>query len=230
MREGEHRSIGEVLNLLKPEFDDITISKIRFLESQGLIDPVRTPSGYRMFGDGDIERLRLILRTQREQFLPLKVIKQRLDNGGADDLEPGFSDEPEAPVFDLGPTSASFSFDELASAAGISKSLLAKLEEAGVIVAHRTRAGVTYDDDALLIAKAATRLIDAGLEVRHLRAYKLAADREAGILEQLLAPVAHQRTDAGRTATLQSLGALVNSGEELRRALLRRTLRESLLH
>ncbi len=231
MREGEHRSIGEVLNLLRTEFDDITISKIRFLESQGLVEPVRTPSGYRMFGDADIERLRWILRAQREQFLPLKVIKQRLDEGTADSAEPE-TDDPDsthAPAFPMEPASMTLSFDEVARAAGLKKQVLTDLEDAGVVVGQRTRTGMVYDDDAVLVAKAASHLLASGLEVRHLRSYKVAAEREAGILEQLLAPVAHARSGGGREAALRSLGSLVADGEELRRALLRRSLRGTLV-
>jgi DNA-binding transcriptional MerR regulator len=232
VREGEHRSIGEVLNLLQPEFDDITISKIRFLESQGLVEPVRTPSGYRMFCENDIERLRWILRSQREQFLPLKVIKQRLEDGGVEHLvaDPDEAeDASDAPVFAMEPSSESMSFDEVARASGISKKVLTELEDAGVVSGTRTRSGMVYDDDALLVAKAAAHLLASGLEVRHLRAYKVAAEREAGILEQLLAPMAHARNGTGREATLRSLGSLVADGEELRRALLRRSLRGSLV-
>ncbi len=231
MREGEHRSIGEVLNLLRTEFDDITISKIRFLESQGLVEPVRTPSGYRMFGDADIERLRWILRAQREQFLPLKVIKQRLDDGTVDHLEAETDDSDSAPspAFPMEPSSFSLSFDEVAAAAGINKKVLSELEEAGVVVGHRARSGTVYDDDAVQVAKAAAHLLASGLEVRHLRSYKVAAEREAGILEQLLAPLAHARSGGGREAALRSLGSLVADGEELRRALLRRSLRGSLV-
>lgn len=231
MREGEHRSIGEVLNLLKPEFDDVTISKIRFLESQGLIEPVRTPSGYRMFCDADIERLRFILRTQREKFLPLKVIKERLEEGGVGRSLADPSDvDDEGPLFDVGTSGAALSFDELASAVGVSKTQLTKLEDSGVIAGARTRGGIVYDDDAVLVAKAAARLLDAGLEVRHLRSYKVAADREAGVLEQLLAPVAHTKGAGSRDTTLRSLESMVSNGQELRRAMLRRALRDTLLH
>ncbi len=223
-----HRSIGDVLALLKAEFSDITISKIRFLESQGLISPHRTPAGYRQFNEVDIDRLRWILMQQRDRFLPLKVIKQRLDAGGGprEGDEPASEGEIPDPL-DLGPAGLQLTLGELTSASGLTKVQVAALEKAGVLTAKRTKQGEYYDDDAMLVAKTAAGLLAKGLDVRHLRSYKIAAEREAGILEQLLAGQAHAQSAVAQRDALRSLGQMVILGEELRRALLRQALRGS---
>jgi DNA-binding transcriptional MerR regulator len=223
-----HRSIGDVLAQLKAEFSDITISKIRFLESQGLINPHRTPAGYRQFNEIDIDRLRWILTQQRDRFLPLKVIKQRLDAGGGPRDGDDWGTEAEAPdPLGLDPAGLQLTLDELTAASGLTKVQVAALEKAGVLTAKRTKQGEHYDDDAMLVAKTAAGLLAKGLEVRHLRSYKIAAEREAGILEQLLAAQAHAQSALAQRDAHRSLGQMVILGEELRRALLRQALRGS---
>jgi len=198
-------SIGEVLAKLRPEFPDVTISKIRFLESEGLVEPQRTSSGYRKFGHDEIARLRYVLAAQRDRYLPLKVIREHLDAMDRG-LEPpqGPGAAPKVPMTvvasDGFPTPESFSRDgsdlrlsreELIDAAGIDGAQLAQLESYGLI---GTRPGSAhYDGNALVVAKTVAEMSGFGLEPRHLRAFKSAADREVGLVEQVVAPMNNQR-------------------------------------
>jgi len=229
-------SIGEVLTLLKDEFPDITISKIRFLESQGLLDPERTPSGYRKFYDSDVARLRWILRQQREHFLPLKVIKGRLvgeneaepegDNGGGARLVPAPSSEPDP----LTPprTRTSLTIQELAASCGLEPDDLKELERYGLITS-RTVGGTPYfDDDALAAANVAAGFMKFGVEARHLRMYKTAAEREAGFFEQVVMPMLKQRNPEARRQAGETLAELARLGQRLRSAMLRNALRDYL--
>jgi DNA-binding transcriptional MerR regulator len=235
-------SIGEVLALLKDEFPDVTISKIRFLESQGLLDPERTPSGYRKFYDTDVDRLRWILRQQREHFLPLKVIKGRL-RGGAEGLD-GSTDEGEvsgpgrastaaavAPTADnstlvVHTSGASLSIGELASASGLSEDDLRELERFGILAGRRVGSAVYYDEEALSVAGMAAGFMKYGVEARHLRMYKTAADREAGFFEQLVMPMLKQRNPQARRQATDTLAELAGLGQGLRQAMLRQALRQ----
>jgi DNA-binding transcriptional MerR regulator len=315
---GSHLSIGEVLALLLEEFPDVTISKIRFLESQGLIDPERTASGYRKFYSDDVELLRCILREQRENYLPLRVIKDRIDSGeidptgeqprprdmprgiknvsepsgvprpdahpsagrsradgtdqrstngasagdtadsepvtGAavlfqrtDDTTPASPDPapapasaptPEAPssadqrVADRGPVAATgamlpgllLSADELCALAGITREQLADLESYGVITSPGSSDG-PFDEDAVEIATISKRFLDAGIEPRHLRGWRVAADREAGLLEQLIQPLLRQRNPEARAQAVAQLEELEQTGGRLRAAMMRSSLR-----
>ncbi len=355
-----HLSIGEVLSLLSDDFPDLTITKIRFLESQGLIDPERTASGYRKFYDFDIERLRWILRQQRENFLPLKVIRDRLDeydgkpgttgadvadqpqldlarDPGADDPPPVWmadharaendrrgtagettttdgapgpvattaevpTPEPDEPnptgtrsgrrvppspgkpgsksgakakagakakksrskkpettgaadrtrpkpgnekteqavtAADEHPTptaasgaaptdvsDVSMSRDELIAAAGLDARHLTELESYGIVRADHGPDGDLYGAEAFVCARHAATMLQAGLEPRHLRTYKIAADREAGLYEQLVLPVLRRRTPDARREALEIVDRLVASGAAIHAALLRRSLEE----
>lgn len=204
-------SIGEVLSLLRPDFPEISISKIRFLEAEGLIEPERTPSGYRKFSHHDVERLRYVLTSQREHYLPLKVIKEHLDaiDRGLEPA-PSIGTGPQVPrvvlagdgnpspdAFAAEPSELRLSRAELLSAAEIDEALLDQLVTFGLL---RMRAGSThFDGDALVIAKTAGELAAFGLEPRHLRAFKTAADREVGLVEQVVSPMRRAR-DAGAKA------------------------------
>lgn len=242
MSERSHLSIGEVLSLLQQEFPDVTISKIRFLESQGLLDPERTPSGYRKFYGPDIERLRWILNQQRENFLPLKVIKGRLDDVGDDAVpppaaaaapavEPGADGaHDDATALDPGPTSVSLTADELAGAAGLTRDLIIDLERYGLLAGKSVGSMRLYDDEALLVARVAAAFLRHGIEPRHLRMYKVAADREAGFLEQIITPVLKQRNPAARRQAVETIDELTGLGQNLRSALLRESLRSHLGH
>jgi DNA-binding transcriptional MerR regulator len=260
-----HLSIGEVLNLLQDEFPDVTISKIRFLESQGLLDPERTPSGYRKFYDEDIERLRWILRQQRENFLPLKVIKDRLAAGELDapvptappegdaetagDLAPSTPTAPPAPrpsvsadaprrrptpvppvapVLETGQSAVSLSLEELVAATGLTAKVIADLERYGLLASRTLGATTYYDEDALVTARVAATFIGHGVEPRHLRMYKVAAEREAGVFEQLVMPMLKQRSPASRQQAIDTLEELAGLGDQLRASMLRQALREEL--
>ena len=236
---GAVRSIGEVLHLLEDEFPEITISKIRFLESQGLLSPERTPSGYRKFRDGDVDRLRWILAQQRDNFLPLRVIRQRLD---ADDWsvdEIGSSDiddaphavpvyvEPE-PTFDLDSSAGRYGIEELATSAGLDIAEVRDLLRFGVLDPVVTEPAPIFDDDSLVIAKAAKVFMERGVEPRHLKSWRLAADREANIIEQLVAPMTHSGADDAMAGALELASELVKLGGDLRYAMLRGSLRPAL--
>lgn len=194
-------SIGAVLEALRPEFPDVTISKIRFLEEQGLIDPERTPSGYRKFGHDDLDRLRFVLAVQRDHYLPLRVIRDHLDavDAGLDPPPlPGAPRVPrlvrpaaEAPTTALTRAElADGAGSELADGAGGGPGLLAELESYGLVSAAPDG---TYDADALAVVRAAAGLARFGIEPRHLRPFRTAADREAGLVEQVVAPLRRQR-------------------------------------
>ncbi|MFC5177069.1 MerR family transcriptional regulator [Nocardioides taihuensis] len=203
-------NIGEVLDRLRPDFPGVTIPKIRFLEDKGLIKPERTPAGYRKFTPEDVERLRYILRMQRDHYLPLKVIGEHLDAIDRG-LEPPPIEAvvPTVPKVALAadglPSADSFrradkvrlSRRELLKIAEVSEELLDQLEQYGLVV-PRTGTG-HYDTDALVIATTARELSDFGLEPRHLRAFKTAADREVGLVEQVVAPLRRGR-DASAAA------------------------------
>ncbi len=195
-------NIGQVLDLLRADFPSVTIPKIRFLEDKGLIKPERTPSGYRKFSHRDVDRLRYVLRMQRDHYLPLKVIGEHLDAIDRG-LEPPAIETtvPTVPTVALAPdgvpSAESFrrtdnmrlSRKELVKIAGVDDALLTELEQMGLITPLRGTGH--YDTDALVIAQTARELADFGFEPRHLRAFKTAADREVGLVEQVVAP--HKR-------------------------------------
>ncbi|HUQ38621.1 MAG TPA: MerR family transcriptional regulator [Acidimicrobiales bacterium] len=257
--ERAYLSIGEVLTLLKEEFPDVTISKIRFLESQGLLDPERTPSGYRKFYDTDVERLRWILQQQRENFLPLKVIKGRLAPGAEPDAEdePGATmptAEPAGPSEVAAPdppaaTSAparqtrvvrtppprpaapaggdvSMTIEELVEASGLPAPGVRELEKYGMLAGRKVAGVVYYDDEALTVATLAAGFAQFGVEARHLRMYKNAAEREVGFFEQVVMPLLKQRNPDSRRQAMATLAELGTLGEGLRAALLRQALKD----
>jgi DNA-binding transcriptional MerR regulator len=202
--------IGEVLALLQGEFRDISISKIRFLESEGLIHPARSPSNYRRFDASDVERLRYILTAQRDEYLPLRVIKERLVPPGGGEHAAGSGAGTAG--------GGSLSRRELLASAGIDDEQLAELETFGLV----RRAGRVYGPNALQVASAAAALGRYGVEARHLRAVRAAVEREISFIEQVVAPTLRQRNPeargrAARTAreiaalTLRLHGALVEA-------------------
>lgn len=339
MTDRSHLSIGEVLSLLREEFPDVTISKIRFLESQGLVDPERTPSGYRKFYDHDVERLRWILRQQRENFLPLKVIRGRLSEQpgepGEDDdpagipsvgeaatvgagepawsagwaQKPGPAPEPSAlgtsrrsepggedpdrmapdpaQALDLGGPAAprpgrnrpparpgstpslfaglhrpetagsatdeaggdgparpsgpsgprtgvamgeendTYTAEELAAAAGAETGLVTDLKQYGLIAPHATVAGTPYyEPSAVAVTRAAAEFARHGVEARHLRMWRNAADREADLFQQVVLPLLRQRNPQARRQAADILADLARAGAELRSALVDRAVRD----
>lgn len=208
------RSIGQVLAVLKSEFSDISISKIRFLETEGLVAPERAPSGYRRYRDEDVDRLRYILRVQKEHYLPLKVIREHLDmmdRGMAPpametprpraqaEPEPGLQRQPEAvpprqgmngrpqrPPSQAPKPPLRLSRQELLEASGLAEPVLVELEKQQIIAPRRGTG--FYGRDALTVALVTRRLAEYGMDARHLRAFKMAADREAGLVDQAMAP------------------------------------------
>ncbi|MFF7985563.1 MerR family transcriptional regulator [Streptomyces sp. NPDC007901] len=206
-------SIGTVLNVLRDEFPEVTISKIRFLESEGLIEPRRTPSGYRKFSAKDVERLGHVLRMQRDHYLPLKVIREHLDAMERGEAAPlpvvGRQRDGEAvPMVPEVPTVARIGRDELLAAAEISESCLEEWESYGLIAPLED--GV-YDAETVTVAVLVAELGRFGIEPRHLRVMKAAADREAGLVDQVVAPLKRHRnpqTRAHAEARTKELAAL----------------------
>ena len=231
-------NIGEVLDRLRPDFPGITIPKIRFLEDKGLIKPDRTPAGYRKFTAEDVERLRYILRMQRDHYLPLRVIGEHLDAIDRG-LEPPPIEAvvPTVPKVALAadglPSPESFSRaddvrlsrKELLKIAGVSEALLDQLEQYGLIV-PRTGTG-HYDTDALVVARSARELADFGFEPRHLRAFKTAADREIGLVEQVVAPLRRGRDAAARARAEEAVSEIAALSVRLHATLVKTGLRSS---
>ena len=214
------RSIGQVLPLLKSEFPDISISKIRFLESEGLVAPERAPSGYRRYSEADVDRLRYILRMQRDHYLPLKVIRENLammDRG----IEAPTADTPaaQAPAANPKPVSVpetgppaqesprpiKLTRRELIQVSGLSEATLIELERQQMVVPRR--GSLYYGREALTLCVVARKLQGYGMDTRHLRAIKQAAEREAGLVEQAVRP--HLVRSANPAQTLRDVSQLV---------------------
>lgn len=280
MTERDYLSIGEVLALLLDEFPDVTISKIRFLESQGLIDPERTSSGYRKFTDGEVQRLRFILREQRENYLPLRVIRDRLDEDNTDlsaeypaptgdvttsghpaaraagvrNVSPTPTPQhsaphASAPAPNAAPTSEiaideiipvlhdheqrriarehsdrteSIPRDDLLRLLAINPDLLRDLEHAGLVTGHDVGDTTFFDGYSIEAAKIAGRFSELGIDVRHLRTWKGAVDREMSLYEQRILPMLRQRNPESREEAFSMLEELVELGEHMRAALIAR--------
>ncbi len=235
-------SIGQVLARLRPEFPDVSISKIRFLEAEGLVDPERAPSGYRKFTAAHVERLRYILGAQRDHYLPLKVIGEHLE-AMERGLEPptAAGASPRVPVTahpeleaqaedgttcsdDLSGT-LRISVGELVANSGLSEARLDELIGFGLV---RPITGTEYfDADALAVATTVARLGEYGLEPRHVRAFKTAADREVGMIEQVIKPVARQKDAASHARAAEMAAELSVLSVRLHAALVRSGLRHT---
>jgi DNA-binding transcriptional MerR regulator len=208
--------IGEVLAQLRPEFPDISTSKIRFLEAEGLIEPARSRSGYRRFSASDIARLRYILTMQRDSYLPLRVIRERLADGG----EPGHGQQ-EAHGSERTP--AGLTRHQLLDAADISDAELTELEDYGLI----RRVGRQYGRDALAVARAVAALHQYGVQARHLRAVKASADKEANLIEQVVAPQLRQRGPGARDAAARTAWQIADLTLRLHATLVESALAEA---
>jgi DNA-binding transcriptional MerR regulator len=300
MQERPYLSIGEVLGLLLEEFPDVTISKIRFLESQGLIDPERTASGYRKFYDNDVDLLRVILREQRENFLPLRVIRDRLESGAIEDptgpttpprgirnmptadasettdadddfgidridqiehaeqtdevaaSEPPTNHHPAAQhkpaAIEPAPTTTaaehssapsavrtasatgaehrheSFAATDVCQLAGLTAAQLAELESYGLLSGKGSGSSTLYTAGDLAIAQAAAGFMQHGVEGRHLKAWRQAAEREASLFEQMILPLLRQRNPQARQQAMATLTSLAELGGQLRAAIVRSAL------
>jgi DNA-binding transcriptional MerR regulator len=223
-------TIGEVLNVLRDDFPDVTISKIRYLESEDLVHPQRTPSGYRKFSGADVARLRYVLSAQRDRYLPLRVIKEHLaalDSGlplpGSD--APAAAAEAARAAADAGDADGAMSPEEFARAAGMDLDQLADCLQFGLLA---TDPEGRYPVADLPVARAAAGLAQHGLEPRHLRVYRTAAEREAGLVEQLVTPVLRARSEDARARATEKLRELAGLSAQLHGALLEARLRDLL--
>jgi len=220
-------TIGQVLGALRSDFPDVTISKIRYLESEELVHPQRTPSGYRKFSAADVSRLRYVLAAQRDQYLPLRVIKEHLDaldRGEEVPGQQGAGAEPEQATGEqLG--TAPLPAAEFARAAGLSEAQLADCVQFGLVTPD---AAGRHRPSELPVARAAAGLARHGIEPRHLRVYRTGVEREASLLEQLVAPVLRARSDEARTRAEEQLQELAVLSAQLHGALLEARLREVL--
>jgi DNA-binding transcriptional MerR regulator len=215
MSDNEVRSIGEVINLLREDFPDVSVSKIRFLESQGLIDPGRSDSGYRQFDDADLARLRFILEQQRDHFLPLKVIKSKLTLWERGEDMASLTTQSATSGDDGGEP---LSRDDLLRRSGLTSEQLDELREMGVI---KTVADSTvYGPEVGIVATEARRLMEQGLEARHLRAVRLAVDREAELLRQMAAPLARANNSEARSKVKELIDLSGGSIQAMHRAML----------
>ena len=283
-----YKSIGEVLGLLLEEFPNVTISKIRFLESQGLIEPERTPSGYRKFTDAEIERLRYILREQETNYLPLRVIRDRLDESGAVprdptsptslpaalrnqtvgdvsrelarihklnvaqvdvdesveiEIDPAVLAESErlhpaarravprpatkapvavAPV--AGTHGGPISHEDLVESSGLSDADVRLLEQFGLITARQVGGDTFYEAAAREIGSLAKGFLDLGIDIRHLKSWRLAAEKEAALFEQRLMPMLRQKNPEARSQSADMLASLVGLAGDLRRVLVQQAV------
>jgi DNA-binding transcriptional MerR regulator len=232
-----YQSIGEVLVAVKTEFPDITISKIRFLEAEGLIEPERTPSGYRKFYVDDVDRLRSILRLQRDEYLPLKVIKERLlkqdaDDEGTDGEAPDPDDDADDAAVDEGladaPTGLQMSIEEMSAATGVERDRIKELESFGIVCSHGPDGARYYDGDDYIVLSIVKDFFRYGIEPRHLTMYKHFADRESKFFEDLVAPRLRQKNPDARRVAAEMLADLSITSRKLKQALLRTNLGEDL--
>jgi DNA-binding transcriptional MerR regulator len=223
-------TIGAVCKQLEREFPDISISKIRYLEDQKLLSPRRTPGGYRLYGPADVDRLRTILRLQRDEFLPLRVIRQELASGRSDsDLAQGSAPEPRAlrrSSFALRGPGSLYRLDEVLDDTGADRALVKELEDYGVIKGERHDGEPFYDDTEREIVRAVTELKRFGVGGRNLRVFRTSADREAALLEQILAPALRSRNPERRKEAVEALENLAAIASHLKHLLLIRDLRK----
>lgn len=235
-----YQSIGEVLVSVKTEFPDITISKIRFLEAEGLIEPERTPSGYRKFYVDDVETLKSILRMQRDEYLPLKVIKERLLKQGAEaelfdedgvaienDGEAGSATSASEELAEA-PTGLQMSLEEMSAATGVERDRIKELESFGIVCSHGPDGAKYYDGDDYIVLSIVKDFFRFGVEPRHLTMYKHFEEREADFFETIVAPTLRQKNPDARRAAGQTLADLAVTSRKFKQALLRSNLRDNL--
>jgi DNA-binding transcriptional MerR regulator len=210
-------TIGNVCRRLKPEFPDISISKIRYLEDQGLLALKRTQGGYRLFGEEDVERLETILRLQRDEFLPLRVIREELAAGAGRERRRRRSA--------LGAEEEDVELEELCERSGLDAPRVRELEEYGLLEPHLEAGRRLYSETDVEIATACDTLARYGIAARHLRAFRTAADREAALLEALIAPALRSRNADRRRAGMEDLQRLAETAQELSQLLFARNVR-----
>ena len=211
--------IGEVVRRLGEEFPDISISKIRYLEDEGLLTPRRTQGGYRLFSEEDVDRLQIILRLQRDEFLPLRVIRDELDAPGAKERK---RRRPTA----LGATEEEIDLAELCSRAGINRELAKELEDFGLLSSRGTGGDKRYPESDADVAATCAQLARYGVDPRHLRTFRTAAGRQAALIEQLVAASLRARSNERRAQGLHDLQQLAELASELSSLLFWRDLRD----
>jgi DNA-binding transcriptional MerR regulator len=221
-------TIGAVCKILQGEFDDVSISKIRYLEDQKLLNPRRTSGGYRLYSQSDVERLRTILRLQRDEFLPLRVIRQELAGGG--DLVLGDSERKPANgaarrAILVDTSRAYLTLEEVVEETGAREELIGELENFGIVQPEKREGRTVYDETDREIVRAANELSRVGVGARNLRVFRSSADREAQLLEALLGPSLRSRNPERRKEALQSLESLAATVSHLKHLLLVRDLR-----
>jgi DNA-binding transcriptional MerR regulator len=212
-------TIGTVCRRLKPKFADISISKIRYLEDQGLLTPKRTQGGYRLFGEDDVERLETILRLQRDEFLPLRVIREELAAGAG-------KERRKRRTSALGEQEEGLDLEGLCERAGIDPARARELEEFGLLEPRVESGQRLYSETDADIAEACETLARFGIAPRHLRAFRTATDRQAGLLEALVGPALRSRNPERRRAGIEDLQALAESAHELTQLLFTRNVRK----
>jgi DNA-binding transcriptional MerR regulator len=226
-------TIGAVCKALSQEFPDISISKIRYLEDQKLLSPRRTPGGYRLYGQSDVSRLRTILRLQRDEFLPLRVIRQELAAGRAEEdaagTPPGDSGRPGAALrrltFSLRDRGALYSLEDVVEETGAEPRLVHELEDFGIVRGELRGGTRYYDETEREIVRAVTELARYGVAGRNLRVFKTSAEREAALLQQILAPALRSRNPERRKEAIEALENLAAVASHLKHLLLVRDLR-----
>jgi len=221
-------TIGAVCKILQSEFDDVSISKIRYLEDQKLLNPRRTSGGYRLYSQSDVERLRTILRLQRDEFLPLRVIRQELASGG--DLVLGDGERKPAAgavrrAILVDTSRAYLSLEEIVEETGAREELISELENFGIVQPEKRDGKTVYDETDREIIRAANELSRVGVGARNLRVFRSSADREANLLEALLGPSLRSRNPERRKEALESLESLAATVSHLKHLLLVRDLR-----
>jgi DNA-binding transcriptional MerR regulator len=221
-------TIGAVCKILQNEFDDVSISKIRYLEDQKLLSPRRTSGGYRLYSQSDVERLRTILRLQRDEFLPLRVIRQELASGGDlvlpdGERKPASGSVRRAILVDT--SRAYLSLDEVVEETGAREELIRELENYGIVQPEKREGKIVYDETDREIVRAANELSRVGVGARNLRVFRSSADREANLLEAVLGPSLRSRNPERRKEALESLESLAATVSHLKHLLLVRDLR-----
>ncbi|MDQ2983618.1 MAG: MerR family transcriptional regulator [Actinomycetota bacterium] len=214
-------TIGSVCRRLQAEFPDVSISKIRYLEDQGLLAPRRTQGGYRLFSEEDVERLETILRLQRDEFLPLRVIRQELAAPGG-----SAKDRRRRRPVGLAGAQADLDLGELCDRAGVARELARELEDFGLIQANVEGGEKRYSEADVDVAAACAKFRRYGIDPRNLRKFRTSADNQAALLEQLVAPALRSRNPERRQAGLEELQALAELAQELAQLLFWRDLRQ----
>ena len=227
MSEHELFNISQVCESLIEEFPELTVSKIRYLESQGLLEPVRTESGYRKFSTVDLAKLEWILRQQRDYFVPLKIIKERIRRTGIDVESAAEYQKTDLEVSENKPavtSGISLDIEGLSRASGLPTEKIEELIELGVVKGRKVGSKEIFEGDALLTIKSAKRLFELGMETRHLRMYLVAAQREAGVIEQLFSAKTKSGDIESRSEATRELDEVVTLGREIHKCLLKLSL------